>query len=308
MAAMSASGSDGPSPAPKLSSAPGPPSRSARARNRDSAAPIFPSSVPTIRYAGLIAPELFVFELLLALTQASVFVFPAASVAWAIASTGRLDAPSAAARTAVAVPAAAVLLRRRGRRARGRARRRRGIGCRGRLGRRGSKAADADADPGQDDRSDGRDHDQSATATRERECDRQQGRDRADSAGQIAERHRQHLLYRRPVEALAARVLKRILHRDVAAERRAGDVGRGDDHDRAAEEQDEEEDHGQRARSAAAPLGGSGRVFHVRAAYPLPTRQPPRATSIVTSPLSSVRSVGTPCSARVASVCGAGWP
>src|SRR5829696_3122207 len=139
MAAMSASGSDGPSPAPKLSSAPGPPSRSARARNRDRAAPIFPSSVPTIRYAGLIAPKLFVFELLLALTQASVFVVPAASVAWAIASTGRLDAPSAAARAAVAVPAAAVLLRRRGRRARGRARRRRGAGCGGRLGRRGGR-------------------------------------------------------------------------------------------------------------------------------------------------------------------------
>src|SRR3954451_25113188 len=58
IAPMSASGSGGPSPDPKLSSAPGPPSRSALARSRDRAASILPASVPAIRYAGLMPEEL----------------------------------------------------------------------------------------------------------------------------------------------------------------------------------------------------------------------------------------------------------
>src|SRR5436190_21348945 len=56
MALTSASASGGPSaPPPKLSSAPGPPSRSARDRSRASAASILPASAPAIRYAGLMA-------------------------------------------------------------------------------------------------------------------------------------------------------------------------------------------------------------------------------------------------------------
>src|SRR3954447_4143746 len=95
IAPMSASGSGGPSPDPKLSSAPGPPSRSALARSRERAASILPSSVPAIRYAGLIAPGPS--ELAAPLTAASVFRVPAGDA-------GRVCRPSSGPKAAQPLP------------------------------------------------------------------------------------------------------------------------------------------------------------------------------------------------------------
>ena len=115
----------------------------------------------------------------------------------------------------------------------------------------------------------------------------------------------------------------------VAAEGRAGNVGGRRDHDEAADQQQDEQDHRQGPPGVGAPLGGRGGFHQTIAAaappylpdsslnaprltppraYPLSTRQPRALTSIVTSPAWSVRTVGMPCSARVARVPAVGWP